>query len=349
MPKMWRVSLVFLLTIFVWSVRMSFGQTTLIQENFDDTSFASRGWYDSTGPALSTTNVYAGPSAYECHFAVGGTSCTGGNIGRHALTPTNSIYIAYYIQYSANWVGSQETFHPHMFLFLSNLDGAYDGPAYNYLDAYIENIGDGKTAGVWNGTPHFSIQDGKNINTATVGSQTFNPNGNPIGDNLVGRTESRAVGGCNGDTDSYIGLSTCYSSGGSGSPYWNGKTWVTPGSPTFSDTASVPNYKNNWHLVEAYFQLNSIVGGIGQSDGIIQYWFDGNLVMSHTNIAMRTGAHPTIQFNQMDLLPYIGDGSPVDQYMWLDSLTIATARPAIPPPPPGISAPLAPTNLHIVP
>ena len=34
-----------------------------------------------------------------------------------------------------------------------------------------------------------------------------------------------------------------------------------------------------------------------------------------------------MQFNQFLLTPYIGDGSPVDQYMWVDDLVVATSRP----------------------
>ena len=63
------------------------------------------------------------------------------------------------------------------------------------------------------------------------------------------------------------------------------------------------------------------------ANGIVRYWFDGRLVLEHTNVLFRTGAHPTMRFNQLLIAPYIGDGSPVDQTMWVDDLTVATARP----------------------
>jgi hypothetical protein len=59
-----------------------------------------------------------------------------------------------------------------------------------------------------------------------------------------------------------------------------------------------------------------------------------------------------MKFNQMLLLPFIGDGSPVDQTFWIDDLTLALVRPTPPPPPPTSSSsqvPAAPTNLRIVP
>jgi hypothetical protein len=44
------------------------------------------------------------------------------------------------------------------------------------------------------------------------------------------------------------------------------------------------------------------------------------------DIMYRTGAHPTIQFNQFLIAPYIGVGSPVDQSMFIDNLRLATSR-----------------------
>jgi hypothetical protein len=41
----------------------------------------------------------------------------------------------------------------------------------------------------------------------------------------------------------------------------------------------------------------------------------------------RTGARASLTFAQFVIGPYIGSGSPVDQYMWVDNLTVATARP----------------------
>ena len=69
-----------------------------------------------------------------------------------------------------------------------------------------------------------------------------------------------------------------------------------------------------------------IVGGKGVNDGIVQYWFDGRPVIDRHDVLLRTGANPTMQFNQLVIAPYIGDGSPVAQSMWIDDLTVATGR-----------------------
>jgi len=50
------------------------------------------------------------------------------------------------------------------------------------------------------------------------------------------------------------------------------------------------------------------------------------LILDRHDILFRTGAHPTLQFNQFLIAPYIGDGSPADQYMWVDNLRLATSR-----------------------
>jgi len=44
-------------------------------------------------------------------------------------------------------------------------------------------------------------------------------------------------------------------------------------------------------------------------------------------VLFRAGARTSINFHQFIIAPYIGAGSPVDQYMWVDNLTVATAKP----------------------
>ena len=297
----------------------------LLEEAFEDANFGSRGWYDTTGGTLSTAEKYNGTRSLECRFSTGGTKCVGGSPGRHLFQETESLYFAYYIKHSTNWTGSGKPYHPHQFLFLTNLADNYSGLAYTHLTAYIENVG---------GVPMFVIQDGMNIDETRVGQD------------LTNVTEQRAVAGCNGDSDGY-GNGSCYLA--APSVHWNGKSW-SPGQVYFDSTLDSPRYKGKWHLVEAYFKLNTIVGGKGARDGIIRYWYDGQLILERTNIVLRTGAHPTMKFRQFVIAPWIGDGSPVDQTYWVDDVLLATARPSPPPTPPGGSpAPKPPTNLRVVP
>jgi hypothetical protein len=280
------------------------GGTLLFEEDFENSSIASRGWYDNTSVQLSTTEHITGStSSAQYHWLAGATTPTSGGSQRHKFTPSNSYYLSYYVKYSTNWVGSGQTYHPHEFYTLSTLDGDYDGPSQNYLDVYVEeNYQNG-------GRPRLAIQDNKSVNY----SYGALPN------NLIGVTENRSTSGCNGIVETNM-PSECFNFG----TYWYNDKQIT--GPVVFQPNPGAGYKNNWNFVEAYFQLNTIVNGIGQANGVMQYWFNGTLIIDRHDILYRTGAHPTLQFNQFLIAPYIGDGSPVDQSMWVDNLRVATAR-----------------------
>jgi hypothetical protein len=83
--------------------------------------------------------------------------------------------------------------------------------------------------------------------------------------------------------------------------------------------------KNDWHLIEAFYQMNS-AGGV--ADGIAQTWVDGVQAHNLSNVLFReTEAQDAMLFRYADIGPWIGDGSPLDQYVWIDGLTARTARP----------------------
>jgi len=273
---------------------------TLFHETFEDGDLAARGWYDSTAPLLSSTeHVANSASSVEYRFLAGATKPTAGSPLRRKFPPSDSVYLSYYVKYSANWVGSQRPYHPHEFYFLTNLNDDWSGLSFTRLTAYVEQNG---------GIPLLAIQDGENVDQASVGRD------------LTAVTENRGVAGCNGSTDGYP--DNCYVTDG---VHVNEKKWYAS-SHLFGDTPGSFD-KNNWHFVEAYFKLNTISGGKGVSDGVVQYWFDGQPTIDHRNVLLRTGANPTMQFNQIVLAPYIGDGSPVAQSMWIDNLTVGTGRP----------------------
>lgn len=278
--------------------------TLLFQENFEDANLASRGWYDNTSVLLNTTEHIAGSnSSAQYRYLQGATTPTSGGAQRHKFTPSNSVYISYNVKYSANWVGSNHSYHPHEFYLMSTLDADYDGPSNGYLVAYLEqNYQNG-------GIPLMALQDNKSVNSSY----------GPLPHNLVGVTEDRSTCGCNGMIEPNM-YSECFDNGG----YWYSRKQLT-GPVSFQPNPG-PGYKNNWNFVEAYYQLNTIVNGIGQPDGVMQYWFNGTLVIDRQDIVYRTGAHPTIQFSQFLIGPYIGDGSPVDQSMFVDNLRVATSR-----------------------
>jgi hypothetical protein len=115
----------------------------------------------------------------------------------------------------------------------------------------------------------------------------------------------------------------CFAFPGETPPWYNAKQIR---GPVAIQPNPGPNYKGNWNQVEAYFQMNTIVGGIGMPDGVLQYWLNGQLIMSRSDVLFRTGARPNIQFNKLLIAPYIGPGAPVDQSMYVDNLVVKTAR-----------------------
>lgn len=266
-------------------------EVVFIRESFDNPNLSSRGWYDNVRPLLSSEHVGASGNAVEYRFVQGATKPTTGSPLRKKFGPSDSVYFSCYVKYSANWVGSLKPYHPHEFHFLTTLDDDWAGLSFTHLTLYIEENG---------GTPLIAIQDGRNVDQSQVGKD------------LTQATEHRAVAGCNGSADRYP--DNCYRAS---EGYVNEKKWKAPGK-MFGDP--------NWHFVEAFVRLNSIAGGKGARDGVVQYWLDRKLLIDRHDVLLRTAATPTLRFNQFVIAPYIGDGSPVAQSMWVDDVVVAAAR-----------------------
>lgn len=270
----------------------------LFSEGFEDANLASRGWYDNTNLQVTSAEHIPGSTrALEFNFNQGDTSPTTGGAIRKKFTGTEQVYVSYYVKYSSNWQGSNQSYHPHEFYLLTNKSDDWSNLANTHLTAYIEQN---------EGEPLIAIQDGQNVDTSNINVD------------LTSVTENRAVAGCNGDSDGY-GPGTCYASGGK---YYNGKQWRA-GANYFQDNSG-PYYKNDWHLVEVLFKLNSITNGQANNDGVIKYLYDGVPIIDVADVVFRTGQHADMKFNQFVIGPYIGSGSPVDQSFWIDNLTIST-------------------------
>jgi uncharacterized protein YjdB len=282
--------------------------TILIQEGFEDDDAAARGWYDNVAAWTTTTAEHrpTGSRSLAWTWAAGAILPTFGGAARREFAATPQVYVSYWVKYSSNWIGSGVGYHPHEFYLLTNANGRYTGPSFTHLTTYIEHLY-GPTGGI----PRIGTSDGANIDVTRVG------------EDLSTVTEARATAGCNGNTDGYG--TDCYSLGGG--QYNNGK-WLQPAglAPAFLPTPG-PGYKGDWHRVEVFFRMNTIVNGIGQADGVAQYWFDGQLLVDQHDVLYRTGQHPNLQWTQFLIGPYIGVGSPVVQSAWIDDLLIMTARP----------------------
>jgi len=274
----------------------------LFHEPFEDDEWESRGWYDGPRMRLSD-DEHIGGSARSCvwHWLKKGDIGPEGGGARVQLPPVDSVCLAFNIKHSGNWEWTGVNWHPHEFHFLTTEDPLTVGPAYTHLTFYIEVV---------NGVPRIAIQDGRNIDI------------DRIGENLVGVTENRAVAGGNGDSDGYGNLGYYPNHG----VYWNGKHWEADG-VYFGDEPG-PRYKGDWHHIRVRLDLNSVVDGIGVRDGVLQYWFDGELLMDYDDVVFRTGRHPDMKINQFMMAPYFGPGVPHEQKIWIDELRISTFDPA---------------------
>jgi hypothetical protein len=289
------------------------GGTVLFEEDFDDAAFSTRGWYDSSGGAISgAEHAPNSSSSFECAFAQGATSCSGGTPARHPVTPTETVYQSFWIKFSANWVGSGVAYHPHMMHFITDADPDYVGPAHTFLTTYQEVVG---------GEARIAIQDSKNVDLSCIlrNDDTF------VGCNgdfsTYPFTEARSVASCNG-LAGYVEMRDCFSNGNG--TWYSARAWGSPGA--FTDGAG-PNDKTAWHFVEVYYEMNTIEGGVGVPNGKIRWVQDGQVLISSDQILLRTAQHATLRFDQFAMLPYIGPGSPVAQSLFIDDIVVATARP----------------------
>jgi hypothetical protein len=246
-----------------------------------------------------TADEHIPGSGHSCvwHWEKAKAISPAGSAARAKIEPVESVTLSFHMKHSADWKWTGVAWHPHEFHFLTTEDEPTVGPAYTRLTFYIEAV---------NGVPRVSIQDGRNIDESRVKQ------------NLVGITERRAVAGGNGDSDGY-GEGDCYPVG---KVHRNGKSW-TAGKKLFSDEPG-PFDKNRWHHIKVTLTLNSIKDGIGQRDGVIRFWFDGELVIDHEDVVFRTGQHPDMKINQFMMAPYYGPGVPHAQTIWVDDIRITT-------------------------
>lgn len=297
------------------------GGGTLVAENFDNSNFSSRGWYDTSATSASisaTEHIPGSAGSFECRFQAGGTNCVGGDPKRHLITPSDEMYVTYWVKHSTNWIGSGVGYHPHMFYILGDLDGDYSGFYGTYLDTYIEEFWSPPgTTGLY----RIGVQDSLNIPTRTTNGT------NPIASRFSA-TENRDVGGCSGqvagDTVSY---SECY---------WGGTAYLNWKDYRSSAVFNAGN-KNAWHKVTAHLKMNTASGGVAQANGIARMWLDDVLIVDRTTVVYRTGQNANMRWKQFNISPYIGNGSPVDQTIWIDDLTVTTQAPSTQVPPVGLS------------
>jgi hypothetical protein len=287
-------------------------QNILLFEDFESGDFAAKGWYDGFPDQRTTEEFKNGSHAYEGTFYEGATTS---GAGRHLFSPTEKVYLSYWVKYSSNYIGSGVGYHPHEWNILTDKDGIYQGPSDTYLTLYVEQNA---------GRPILALQDSKNVdpNCILLNNNSF------VGCNgdfsTYAFTENRSVCSCNG-LQGDVDRRDCFPSSGNTNGYYSSRAWAAD-SIYFRDESG-PYNKNEWHFIECYFEMNTIEAGVGIPNGKIRYWYDGQILISSDSILFKTDANPDMKFNQLFYGPYIGVGSPVEQTWWVDDLTIADGIP----------------------
>jgi len=287
--------------------------SVLFTESFEDSNFTNRGWYDQLlAGDINYADAQAGNSlqwAWDQGATRPNNTGTGGAL-RKLFTPTDTLYVQFYVKFLTGWQGSGMPYHPHLVYILSDVDVALDGAsgplANSYLQTYIEMISN-ETA-PYAIVPVMAIQDEKRVNVS-YGAPSGGP---PQHIDISALTENRSVGYCN--SPNQAGASgICYAD----NPWYSGNTWASP-----SNTISI----NAWHKIGVYLQMNTIVGGVGQSNGKMQYWVDDVLAIDRNDVMYRTNQDATKKWQEFILGPYIGPGAPVAETVLIDELTVATTK-----------------------
>ena len=112
----------------------------IFKESFDDADLLKRGWYDGEKFKVVSEGAYAGKGCIEFHWNTGTTSPESSSGARHPVTPTDPVYLRYYIRLSRGWGWSGRNYHPHLSHFMTTENPAYHGPASSHLTTYLEPV-----------------------------------------------------------------------------------------------------------------------------------------------------------------------------------------------------------------
>jgi hypothetical protein len=273
--------------------------TLLFSESFENDSWSSRGWYDGTNSTGTASNGYSG-SALRWEGASAATKPTGFSTIRNNLSQAvDEFLIEYYVKYDSGWQGSRQTYHPHLMHILSSDDTSYQGFAASNSNLYFESLSD--TSSPYTNYPIIAHQD-----LVRAVSDT---------NDLTDITEARSANECDTpyeETGATNGV--CYASGDN---WYSSNTWKSQG-------ISIP--ESDWVKITAYIKTNTFTAGVANFDGIMKLWVNDSLAIESNTVLYAAGGYEGATWNKIALAPWIGDGSPVNQTMWLDELEIWTVE-----------------------
>lgn len=269
----------------------------IFSESFEDNNWSTRGWYDGTDSVGVQSGGHIG-NALRWSWSSGASQPTGFSTIRNSFAQTDELFIEYYIKFDSGWRGSGLNYHPHMIHLLSTDDGIWQGLSRTNNSIYLEAITD--TGSPYNIVPTIATQDYLRTNT----SFGMPPN------NLVAITETRSAYHCNTPASLSGATGVCYNDGGG---WYSANMWDSP---------EIIIDRDQWTKVEAYFRKNTFGGGVANFDGLMRMWINDELAIDANTVLYAANAYSGTRWDKIVLAPWIGDGSPIDQSMWLDEFKI---------------------------
>jgi hypothetical protein len=112
----------------------------LFREDFEDTNLLPRGWYDGNKRFTLADDAAVGRHAIQYHFPQGKLIPSDSSGLRHAITPTEVVYLCFSLKLSPNWSWTGRPYGPHLLHFMTTENGRYHGPAASHLTVYIEPV-----------------------------------------------------------------------------------------------------------------------------------------------------------------------------------------------------------------
>lgn len=283
--------------IFLFLIFSNAKADLIFSESFENNNWSSRNWYDGTDSTGVQSGGYIG-NALRWSWGSSATQPTGFSTIRNSFAQTDELFIEYYMKFDNGWRGSGLNYHPHMIHIQSTDDDIWQGLSRANNSIYLEAISE--TSSPYDIVPVIATQDFYRVNT-TYGTP---PN------NLTTTTETRSAYHCNTPASLSGATGVCYNDGGG---WYSANMWS-------SSEIMIP--KDQWVKFGAYFKKNTFGGGVANFDGIMRMWINDELAIDKSTVLYATNYYNATEWDKIILAPWIGDGSPIVQTMWLDEFKI---------------------------
>src|SRR4051794_28111269 len=100
--------------------------TILLNEHFDDAELLKRGWYDGDKFRIAL-DPWAGRGCIEFEWLEHAEKVSISSGVRHAIEPTDEVWLRFYLKLGKGWGWSGRDYHPHLLHFLTTENSKWHG------------------------------------------------------------------------------------------------------------------------------------------------------------------------------------------------------------------------------